>query len=108
LRGLCLATGRLDDARAILLEWAAVVSEGMRPNRFPDRGEQLEFNWVDAALWYVAAVHEFLQVARRITRRDRQTLEAAIPAILSGYATGTRYAIQADHDGLLAAGEAGI
>src|SRR5262249_28530418 len=77
LRGLCLATGRVDDARAILLEWAAAVSEGMLPNRFPDHGEQLEFNAVDAALWYVVAVHEFLQVAGRITRRDRQTLEAA-------------------------------
>ena len=37
LRGLCLATGRLDDARAILLEWAGLVSEGMLPNRFVER-----------------------------------------------------------------------
>src|SRR5437867_3678971 len=55
MRGLCLATGRLDDARAILLEWAGAVSEGMLPNRFPDRGEAPEFNAVDAALWYVVA-----------------------------------------------------
>ena len=108
LRGLCLATGRLEDARAILLEWASTISGGMVPNRFPDRGEQLEFNAVDAALWYVVAIHDFLQVARRITKRDRQTLEAAIQAILSGYAAGTRYDIHADADGLLAAGEPGI
>jgi predicted glycogen debranching enzyme len=108
LRGLCLATGRLDDARAILLEWAGVVSDGMLPNRFSDRGEQLEFNAVDAALWFVVAVHEFLEVASRITRRDRQSLEEAIQAILAGYAGGTRYAIKADDDGLLAAGEAGV
>jgi predicted glycogen debranching enzyme len=108
LRGLCLATGRPEDARAILLEWASTISDGMVPNRFPDRGEQLEFNAVDAALWYVVAIHDFLQVATRVTKRDRQTLEAAIQAILSGYAAGTRYGIHADADGLLAAGEPGV
>ena len=40
LRGLCLATGRLDDARAILLEWAGLVSEGMLPNRFVEGGDE--------------------------------------------------------------------
>src|SRR5205809_7439432 len=52
LRGLCLAAGRLDDARAILGEWAGSVSAGMLPNRFPDRGEPPEYNSVDASLWY--------------------------------------------------------
>jgi hypothetical protein len=33
----------------ILLEWAGAVSDGMLPNRFPDRGEAPEFNAVDAA-----------------------------------------------------------
>lgn len=61
LRGLCLATGRLDDARAILLAWAGAVSEGMLPNRFPDQGEQPEFNSVDASLWFIVAVHEYLR-----------------------------------------------
>jgi predicted glycogen debranching enzyme len=108
LRGLCLATGRLDDARAILLEWAGAVSEGMLPNRFPDHGETPEYNAVDAALWYVVAVHDFLAVARRLAERDRRTLEAAVEAILEGYALGTRYGIRLDDDGLLAAGQPGI
>ena len=108
LRGLCLATGRLEDARAILLEWAGAVSEGMLPNRFPDHGEAPEFNAVDAALWYVVAVHDFLQLAKRISQRDRRSLEAAIDAILSGYSRGTRYGIHADDDGLLAAGAPGV
>ncbi len=90
LRGLCLATGRLDDARAILLEWAGLVSDGMLPNRFADHGEASEFNAVDAALWYVVAVHDFLQVAERVTERERRALEATVEAILSGYARGTR------------------
>ena len=72
LRGLCLAGGRLDDARDILLDWAGAVSEGMLPNRFPDRGEAPEFNAVDASLWYVVAVHDYLEARRRRRRRRRQ------------------------------------
>src|SRR5262249_25936555 len=56
LRGLCIASGRLADARDILLAWADNVSEGMLPNRFPDRGEQAEYNSVDASLWFIVAV----------------------------------------------------
>ena len=48
LRGLCLATGRLDEARDILLAWAGVVSEGMLPNRFRTTARQPEYNSVDA------------------------------------------------------------
>src|SRR4029077_20166793 len=108
MRGLCLATGRLDDARAILLEWAGAVSEGMLPNRFSDRGEAPEFNAVDAALWYVVAVHDFLQAAPRVAAPERQTLVDAVEATLAGYAAGTRYRIHVDGDGLLAAGEPGV
>ena len=64
LRGLCLATGRLRDARDILVEWAGAVSEGMLPNRFPDAGDTPEFNAVDASLWYVVAVDELLGASR--------------------------------------------
>ncbi|MDE1948910.1 MAG: glycogen debranching protein, partial [Burkholderiales bacterium] len=107
MRGLCLATGRLDAARQILLAWAATVSEGMLPNRFADRGGQVEFNSVDASLWFVVAVAEFLQ-AGPVAAADRHVLEAAVQAILAGYAKGTRHGIHVDGDGLLACGEAGV
>ncbi len=110
LRGLCLATGRLKEARDILIEWAGQVSQGMLPNRFADQGDAPEFNAVDASLWYVVAVHEYLRAAsaRRIPSRDREVLQAAVDAIVAGYAGGTRYRIHADADGLLAAGEPGV
>ena len=60
LRGLCLATGRIEDARDILLEWSNVVSEGMLPNLFPDQSDRPEYNSVDASLWYIIAIHDFL------------------------------------------------
>jgi predicted glycogen debranching enzyme len=112
VRGLCLATGRLDDAREILLGWADAVSEGMLPNRFPDKGDEPEFNAVDASLWYVVAAHEYL-AAREATRhpaseRERAKLLRATGQILDGYERGTRYAIRMDSDGLLAAGVPGV
>ena len=112
LRGLCLSTGRFDDARAILLEWSGAVSQGMLPNRFPDHGEQPEFNSVDASLWYVIAVHEFLAAVdrdeTRLAASDRRRLESAVRAIVEGYERGTRFGIRCDADGLLSAGEPGV
>lgn len=112
LRGLCLATGRLAEARDILLAWAGAVEDGMLPNRFPDCGETAEFNSVDAALWYIVAVHDFLCIAQArqfaVSSDDQRRLQTAVEAILDGYARGTRYRIHADADGLLAAGEPGV
>jgi predicted glycogen debranching enzyme len=112
LRGLCLATGRIDEALQILLAWSSTVSEGMLPNRFPDAGDEPEFNSVDASLWFIIAVHDLLAAAARQNRpvasADRQTLEAAILAIVEGYAHGTRYNIHLDRDSLLTAGQAGV
>jgi predicted glycogen debranching enzyme len=110
LRGLCLATGRLTDAREILLAWCAAVSEGMLPNRFPDQGEKPEFNAVDASLWFVIAAYEYLRLAvdTKSIGADRAAFTKAIEAILEGYSRGTRYGIHLDQDGLLAAGESGV
>src|SRR5437868_9807607 len=111
IRGLCIATGHLEDARDILLAWAGVVSQGMLPNRFPDSGEQPEFNSVDASLWYIIAVNDYLVAAKkqRSLTDDCHTkrLWAAVEAILAGFNEGTRFGISADNDGLLAAGEPG-
>lgn len=112
LRGLCLATGRLDDAAAILDAWAGTVSEGMLPNRFVDDGDAPEFNAVDASLWYAVAVHEWRAAMRAAGRRvpaaRARRLTEAVQAILTGCAHGTRYGIRADADGLLACGEPGV
>jgi predicted glycogen debranching enzyme len=112
VRGLCIATGRLAEARDILVEWAGAVSEGMLPNRFPDRGEAPEFNSVDASLWFIVAAHELMQAAKAdaalINGGHRRALEAAIRALVAGYAAGTRFGIRMDDDGLLAAGVPGV
>jgi predicted glycogen debranching enzyme len=83
----------------------------MLPNRFPDRGETPEFNSVDAFLWYIIAVHDYLQSCQNqspavaVSDTDRQKLQNAVDAILIGYARGTRFGIKLDDDGLLACGQ---
>jgi predicted glycogen debranching enzyme len=109
LRGLCLAMGRFAEARDILLEWTGAVSEGMLPNRFPDKGENPEFNSVDASLWFVVAAHELLSRAPTVcSPAQAQAIRMAIEAILGGYSQGTRFGIQADERGLLQCGVPGV
>jgi predicted glycogen debranching enzyme len=112
LRGLCLTTRRLDVARDILLEWSDVVSEGMLPNLFPDQGDRPEYNSVDASLWYIVAVHDFLEATQgnggMVSQWQKKSLQKAVEAILTGYSQGTRYGIRMDQDGLLAAGASGV
>ncbi|MEM5315034.1 amylo-alpha-1,6-glucosidase [Paraburkholderia sp. JHI869] len=108
MRGLLLANGHYEQAGAILLEWAATVSEGMLPNRFPDAGGAPEYNSVDASLWFVVAVHDYFAAAN-LPPEARHALQGAVGAILEGYARGTRYRIGADpRDGLLRAGVPGV
>ncbi len=106
-RGLCLATGRLDDARQLLLAWCSAISEGMLPNRFPDSGDAPEYNSVDASLWYVVAGGE-LMATGACSDAELRRLDDAIAAIVAGYHDGTRYGIACAEDGLLACGVPGV
>jgi predicted glycogen debranching enzyme len=111
LRGLCLATGRRDEALAILLEWSRAISEGMIPNHFADLDGAPEHGSVDASLWFIVAVHQWLEAMAAagapLAAGTRATLRAAIETILDGYTRGTRHGIQADHDDLLRSGAPG-
>ena len=112
MRGLLLATGRLDEARAVLLGWAGAVDDGMLPNRFPDSGEAPEFNAVDASLWFIVAVHDTLDACaatgQPVPPGEVERLRAAAEAILARYTAGARFGIGADVDGLLRAGAEGV
>lgn len=107
LPGLCLVTGRFDEARKILTGFSGYVSEGMIPNRFPDHGEAPEYNTVDGALWFFYAVYKYYQYTNDVSfiRKMLPTLQE----IIDCYEKGTRYSIQIDQeDGLLFAGEPGV
>ncbi|MCC6141298.1 MAG: glycogen debranching enzyme family protein [Nitrospira sp.] len=106
LPGLCLVTGRFEIAWQIIAAFAAHVSEGMIPNRFPDVGEQPEYNTIDASLWFIHAIDRYLDAAQDESR-VRATAWPAVKQILDGYRHGTRYGIRMDEDGLIAGGVPG-
>jgi len=112
LRGLCLATGRLDAARAILIEWAGTLSDGRLPNTFPERGGRTaDFGGADVSLWFAVAAHDWLgamqALGRRPSKADVTTLRRTIEAILTAALEGARDDWRVADDGLLAAGRPG-
>ena len=107
LPGITLVTGRYDEARAILREFARNIDRGMLPNRFPDAGETPEYNTVDATLWFFHTVFEFLLYTRDY-EFVRTELYQPLIEILEWHERGTRYGIGLDADGLLHAGQAGV
>ena len=107
LPGLCLVTGRMDVAWQVIASFAGHVSEGMVPNRFPDVGEQPEYNTIDASLWFIHTIHRYLMASRDETR-VRETAWPVVKQILDGYRRGTRYGIQMDEDGLITGGVPGV
>lgn len=106
LPGLCLTTGRFNDAKKIIQAFAGSVSEGMLPNRFPDHGEAPEYNTVDATLWFFVAIYRYMQYTN-----DSKFVKSLIPVledIVAWHLKGTRYGIRVDDDGLVAAGVDGV
>jgi predicted glycogen debranching enzyme len=107
LPGLTLTTGRYDVAKSILLAFAPYLDRGMLPNRFPDVGEEPEYNTVDATLWYVEAVRALLSHKNEY-KFVRAKLYDKLVEIIDWHERGTRYGICVDEDGLLRAGEPGV
>jgi predicted glycogen debranching enzyme len=107
LPGLALATGRPELAVRVLRTFARFLDRGMLPNRFPDGGEQPEYNTVDATLWWVEAVRD-----THAATGDEGLLKDLWPAlenVVDWHRRGTRYGIGEDPvDGLLRAGEPGV
>ncbi|HLV97709.1 MAG TPA: amylo-alpha-1,6-glucosidase [Ktedonobacterales bacterium] len=110
LPGLTLATGRFDEARSLLENFARYLERGMLPNRFPDSGEKLtdaDYNTVDATLWYFHALDQYLRLSGDTSLLN--TLYPALEEIIAWHQRGTRFGIRVDtRDGLLAAGEPGV
>ena len=107
LPGLCLVTGRYKEAKMILQQFAAHISEGMIPNRFMDHGEQAEYNTIDATLWYFYAIYKYYAYTK-----DTALIKSLLPVlddVINWHYKGTRYGIKVDpSDELLTGGEDGV
>lgn len=107
LPGLTLVTGRPDVAASILRTFAQFVDKGMIPNRFPDEGEEPEYNTVDATLWYFEAIRAY-----HASTGDDALVRELFPIladIVAWHKKGTRYQIKMDAaDHLISAGQDGV
>jgi predicted glycogen debranching enzyme len=107
LPGLTLATKRPDVAECILRTFAGYVNQGMLPNRFPDTGQEPEYNTADAALWYIQAIYQYTRHTGSL--RLVRELYPTLIDIITWHEQGARYGIRVDpKDGLLFAGEPGL
>jgi predicted glycogen debranching enzyme len=107
LPGICLVSGRFEEARKILEIFSKHVSRGMIPNRFPDNGEEPEYNTVDASLWFFIAVRKYLEYSNDSEFVLKELLPS-LKEIIASHINGTRYNIIMDKDDLLHAGEHGV
>ncbi len=106
LPGLCLSTGRFEDAKKIIAAFAKSISIGMLPNRFQDGDETPQYNNVDGTLWFFIAIYKYYQS----TNDSDFILKELLPVmtdIIDWHFKGTRYNIKVAEDGLLYAGEQG-
>lgn len=103
LPGLLLSTGRYAEAKSVLTTFAQATDQGMIPNRFDDRSDQVHFNSVDASLWFINAAFQYLTASGDLSTFE-QSLLPVIAQIITAYQRGTRFDIHADQDGLISAG----
>jgi predicted glycogen debranching enzyme len=103
LPGLLLVTGRFEDARKVLLDFLNHCKQGLIPNRVEDKYGEPAYNTVDATLWYVNAVLQYLKYTGDYEFIQQQLWEN-LKAIIESHQKGTAFDIHLDSDGLLAHG----
>jgi predicted glycogen debranching enzyme len=103
LPGLMLVTGRFEDAKKIFLQFARHSKQGLIPNFIQDRSGEPAYNTVDATLWYVNAVLQYLKYTGDYRFVQKQLWDE-LKAIVDFHEKGTSYGIHMDGDGLLAHG----
>ena len=100
LPGLLLVTGRFEDAKKIFVDFIRHRKQGLIPNFIQDRSGELVYNTVDATLWYVNAVLQFLKYTGDF-EFVQQHLWEGLKEIVYSHGRGTTFGIDLDSDGLL-------
>lgn len=107
LTGLCLETGRFDDAKSILLSFAKSVKNGLMPNEFDEENKEPVYNSADASLWYFYAVYNYLKYVDTddAWKFVEDEIYPSLQEIMGAYRKGTLYSIGMDDDALMKIGE---
>jgi predicted glycogen debranching enzyme len=103
LPGVTLVTKRFEDAKQILQSFGKYCKNGLIPNVFGERDSQPVYNTVDASLWYVDRVYQYLKYTNDLSLAEK--LWPMLQSIIEGYREGTDYNIHMDKDFLISHGE---
>ena len=103
LPGITLVTKRFDDAKQILESYGQYCKNGLIPNVFAERDSQPVYNTVDASLWYVDRVYQYLKYTNDL--RLVEKLWPIMQSIIERYKNGTDFGIHMDNDFLISHGE---
>jgi predicted glycogen debranching enzyme len=104
LPGMMLATGKFEHARNVLFEFNSHCRQGLIPNFLKDKSGKASYNTVDATLWYVNAVLQYLKYTGDFSFVHDQLWEN-LKDIVESHVKGTDFNIHMDTDGLLSHGE---
>ena len=99
LPGITLVTGRFEIAKEILQGLATYTKNGLIPNTFDDRDSSPAYNTVDATLWYIDRVFQYLKYTN-----DKAFLNKFYPVlenIISAYKEGINSHMFMDDDYLI-------
>ncbi len=78
LPGICLKTGRLEEAKKILEGYSKELKKGLLPNTFPVKNnDDPNYNSVDGTLWFVNCVYLYYQETE-----DKEFIKKMWPVII--------------------------
>ncbi|HLN89381.1 MAG TPA: amylo-alpha-1,6-glucosidase [Candidatus Binatia bacterium] len=100
LPGLLLVTGRFDDAKKVLLKFSSYSKRGLIPDYIDEKTGVPAYNTVDATLWYINAVWQFLKYTADF-KFVKETFWDGLKDIIDNHRKGTKYDIRVNRDGLL-------
>jgi predicted glycogen debranching enzyme len=102
--GLMLITGRFDDARKVFLTFMNHCKDGLIPNFIPDEPELAVYNSVDATLWFLNAVLQYVKYTNDF-RFVQEQLWEELKSIMESHVAGTASCIRMASDCLLSHGD---
>ncbi|MCD6410900.1 MAG: glycogen debranching enzyme family protein [Thermoplasmata archaeon] len=103
LPGLLLVTNRLDEAREVILNFLRYMQRGLIPNSFHDRDGTIVYNSVDAPLWLIDRIFQYLKYTWDTSFVERTW--PSIESIFLNFTKGTLFGIKMDEDCLLRHGK---
>jgi predicted glycogen debranching enzyme len=101
--GLLLVKGKFREAKDVLQNFSLHIKDGLIPNYIEDESGKAGYNTVDATLWFVNALWQYVKYTQDYDFvQDKFWLK--LQEIIDWHQKGTLFGIHLDSDGLLSHG----